>query len=665
MKQLILLVLLLPIPAWAQTVTDLSDPGSNGVLFRNALGTTRISASADVIALFSGSCSVATFLRGDGSCGASLPLLDFSTGAAPTNPASGFIRLYGNSTSGLLACLTSSGGSCLPTVDITAAGAVCDDVADDTAVINSVLTTLFNAGGGTLTVPTGKTCRVNGQITLPNTGGTHPTQNPIRITSIGNSDMKAAAGASTAPTGGGSLDLRFNATTAKILTFGSGYLEVDHLLLQDKASDCAAFLFSTSTVVHVHDMGFFGTTAGASACNDAIILGGTSTTIDGTVTSPFQGYGTVVEAVHFHQIQRAVFGQTYANGIQIVNNTIWADSGASALAAIEFAPTAGQSDTGNYIAGNLIEISFYKYGVWFNGGAVGNTMVGNSLFDWTATNTAGYRFETGAQYNFVQDGWDSNLTAEFSDADGTNSYITALQSVTSVLRQPWKFTNAGTPMQISKAGGNSNAYDILNSTTNDEIYQQVPSTGQPWQLELKSAGGATENVFQFLRAAANSEYKIGKAADTTVFIEPGVGTSDLKLRSLGNGQVVWLCGGNSVCNTWVDTNGQIHNNTSTGTAPLAITSTTPVANLTTVPTTYNAAGTQQTATHLVQDTCTLGTNCGVTLSGSAAYTNATSYTCTCEDDTAIAACRVNQTAGNGFTITGTGTDIIRYICGGN
>lgn len=110
---------------------------------------------------------------------------------------------------------------------------------------------------------------------------------------------------------------------------------------------------------------------------------------------------------------------------------------------------------------------------------------------------------------------------------------------------------------------------------------------------------------------------------------------------------------------------QLFMQVATGTAPFSVTSTTPVANLTTVPTTYNHSGTQQTATHLVQDTCTLGTDCGVTLSGAAVYTNATSYTCTCQDDTAIASCRVNQTSGSAFTITGTGTDVIRYQCVGN
>lgn len=81
---------------------------------------------------------------------------------------------------------------------------------------------------------------------------------------------------------------------------------------------------------------------------------------------------------------------------------------------------------------------------------------------------------------------------------------------------------------------------------------------------------------------------------------------------------------------------------------------------------YNAAGTEQLGTpHAVQDTCTLGTNCAVTLAGNAVFTSATSYTCVCEDETAIASCKVAQTSGSAFTITGTGTDVIRYMCIGN
>lgn len=109
---------------------------------------------------------------------------------------------------------------------------------------------------------------------------------------------------------------------------------------------------------------------------------------------------------------------------------------------------------------------------------------------------------------------------------------------------------------------------------------------------------------------------------------------------------------------------QIVSTIATGTAPLAIASTTPVANLAATPTTYNAAGKQQTKTHIVEDTCTLGTNCSVTLSGPAAFTGAGTYRCAATDTTAANAIHVSQTSGSAVAFTGTGTDVINFICVG-
>jgi hypothetical protein len=81
--------------------------------------------------------------------------------------------------------------------------------------------------------------------------------------------------------------------------------------------------------------------------------------------------------------------------------------------------------------------------------------------------------------------------------------------------------------------------------------------------------------------------------------------------------------------------------------------------------TYNAAGTLQTSVHIVEDTCTLGTNCAVTLTGSAAFTSSSSYRCTASDATAASAVRVNQASGTSVTFTGTGTDVISFHCIGN
>lgn len=115
------------------------------------------------------------------------------------------------------------------------------------------------------------------------------------------------------------------------------------------------------------------------------------------------------------------------------------------------------------------------------------------------------------------------------------------------------------------------------------------------------------------------------------------------------------------------TSGQISSSLATGTAPFAVTSTTPVANLTCVPTTYNAGGTQQTAAHIVFGSTTLsGGTATVTLSGSAVFTGAATYTVTAENNTSATNTHgITQNSGSSFTITGTGTDVIRWIAVGN
>lgn len=85
-----------------------------------------------------------------------------------------------------------------------------------------------------------------------------------------------------------------------------------------------------------------------------------------------------------------------------------------------------------------------------------------------------------------------------------------------------------------------------------------------------------------------------------------------------------------------------------------------------IATTYDHSGTQQTNAHIVQDTVTLSSGTAtVTLTGSAVFTSASSYTCVAEDDSALNVVKVTQTSGSSITFTGTGTDVIRYIAIGN
>ena len=115
----------------------------------------------------------------------------------------------------------------------------------------------------------------------------------------------------------------------------------------------------------------------------------------------------------------------------------------------------------------------------------------------------------------------------------------------------------------------------------------------------------------------------------------------------------------------LSSSGQITSTLATGTNPLSVASTTP-SNLESKPVVYNAAGTQQTANHIVQGTVTLAAGTAtVTLSGSAVFTSNTSYTCIGISNTSVAAVKVTQTSGSSITFTGTGTDVIRFICVGN
>lgn len=105
---------------------------------------------------------------------------------------------------------------------------------------------------------------------------------------------------------------------------------------------------------------------------------------------------------------------------------------------------------------------------------------------------------------------------------------------------------------------------------------------------------------------------------------------------------------------------------STGTAPMVVNSTTPIQNLFASPISYAAGGSQLTNTvHMVSGSVGLsGGAATVTLTGSAAYTNSSSYFCNATDITSAAAVRVAVSAGNSFTLSGSGTDNVAYICHG-
>ena len=266
----------------------------------------------------------------------------------------------------------------------------CDDLTDDTTAFNNLLAAVYAAGGGEIRVTPGKTSLILGQITVPNdSAGSYPSQRALKITGAGSTSNGFWAPITPS---GSTLDMRYDAPIAKILTEGSGTLEITGINFIDGGSDCADFIFTSNTNLQVHQNTFQGTASGASACNEGIVLGGTNPTTTVGNNAAFQGYGTAVIANTFSQIRYAVVLQNYSNASQISYNVVSANSGNPTGGAflLQRAYVAGYDNGvyGNLFLNNLIEVANYKYGIDLEDGAETNTLIANSCYDAGASYTA-------------------------------------------------------------------------------------------------------------------------------------------------------------------------------------------------------------------------------------------------------------------------------------
>ena len=81
---------------------------------------------------------------------------------------------------------------------------------------------------------------------------------------------------------------------------------------------------------------------------------------------------------------------------------------------------------------------------------------------------------------------------------------------------------------------------------------------------------------------------------------------------------------------------------------------------------YGTTGTLQASPHIVNGGGSLsGGTLTVTLTGAAVFSASSSYVCSPDDSTAVNGIQVTYTSGSSFTLTGTGTDAVRYTCVGN
>jgi len=304
-------------------------------------------------------------------------------------------------------------------------GAICNgnttNAATDTAAINAALVQLNSEGGGTLLIKN-EICDITGSIVFPNDGLTIPHQNPIRIQGVAG----YASGRTALPAGNSILYFVSGSGKAKLDTRGLGEVEIVDVTLQSgDTSGAVPFIQTTNTTLKIRNVAFVGANAGASANEDAIVLGGTTSsgTINGTATSPFQGYGTVIQNSYFSQIKRAIVAQTYANGWVARDNEVWADSGNATGGVIEI--TGGvisavqQFDTGIVLEGNVLELVHYAYGVRCINGCELNSFIANNGYD-NPSATAVVSIDSTSFNNLIIGGMQPGGSAPYLVDNGLN-----------------------------------------------------------------------------------------------------------------------------------------------------------------------------------------------------------------------------------------------------
>lgn len=246
------------------------------------------------------------------------------------------------------------------------------------------------------------------------------------------------------------------ATTATFTYSGSGAAMMDfqHIGTAElvgiqfkQANTGKPFCLFTNATPKIRHCAFSGGGNGGSCVTDVVLLGGTGITVGAGDSAPFQGYGGIIEENFFDGVRKHVVFGSFANGVQVLNNTGSATCGSTDAhgAPYEFAPGASAGIvTGNRIAGNTIELVHYKAAVKCVLNAEINTFGPNGLFDATAGFSEYHYFAPGAgnDCNLVIDGYSSETYPLVNDADGTNTYLTPQQSVASFFAQGIKVSGA-------------------------------------------------------------------------------------------------------------------------------------------------------------------------------------------------------------------------------
>ncbi len=395
-------------------------------------------------------------------------------------------------------------------------GAKGDGSTDDTAAFTNALLAAFNAGGGTVYFPATATTlgyNIQGQIILPNDGVLYVNHNPsgytfrqppIRITGDGQNILDNNFASTGFQKGGSTLIVNATNVLAKIVSLGTGSLEIDHVNLVDNSDGNTDFIFDNNSALNVHDVAFYGQ-RGYSWSQDCIVLGGTNAAIFASTNSSgcFQGYGTTIHNNYADRVRRFCFLRTAADAVWVVDNSVWDSSGGSCC--IEILGTTVLSDTGNQIRGNSIEVPNYTYGVKATY-AANNDCIGNTFWDGPNNHIADYLMSTSANNNLIIGGVggtpthliDNGTGNKYLFADGNNLLASSTLTANSLTLN---YLTAGSPLLVQNVqeGYNLNPIDqwVYSSSYGLYLNQFVAGGNVSWGFGMTNNAIAYPNMLWF------------------------------------------------------------------------------------------------------------------------------------------------------------------------
>lgn len=433
-------------------------------------------------------------------------------------------------------------------VNVKEFGAIGDGITEDSLAFQSALQYLFDSGGGALYVPEG-IYLVSSQLILPFSGDGSLAYQSKHIKIIGDGNFaNSTAGNLDYPTYGSIIKLNYSGSKSYLaLALGTGSLTIEGITFWTTQAN-KEILKIIATRSQISNCSFVGSNAGTSASNDAIILGGNYANEHygqpaNTDSSGFQGYGTTLSNNYFYKIRRGFLLQTYANGIQIVNNTFWSTCGSNidSVGAIELNGQSLGYSVGNVISGNLIELSSgYRYGIKLNFG-INNQIINNNIFDVGDQVYALYRFQNTSYFNLLSPGYYPQGTWETYTEDASsknqNTIIDASSSKETKFTEQVSFRN---PLNLYHPIGYKTWFADSVHSWNFYAWDFLPNYVF-FDIQLRDNDAETiQTPFRVSWYPSTTSYLLLNGTSNS-YIEA---ENDLRLRA--NGGTIWLGSANNL-----------------------------------------------------------------------------------------------------------------------